>query len=322
MQPTRGMIMPEPLLNIVAGVAAPDPADPTLRAAFALARGCGATLHLVHAFDAPRLAGLAPDNHSVYVNHRASREVKLRDHLREAAKLLDDGGASVAVRPWVYATSPGEAILSVARRVYADQVIVGASRHNALERTLLGTAAQRVVRGSPAPVLVVRGEGGVPERVLLTTDFSELSADAHERALDALGGLFPGATPRVRALTVIAGGPVPPPLPHDVVLPEAWSQLESWLAARRPRPFAVEPALRGGTAAPEIVAEAEAWDADLLVLGTHARRGVERFFVGSVAESAMAHVRCSVLIVPPAPVSAAVSPELLAAEPVLAGAHA
>ncbi|MFT5326712.1 MAG: nucleotide-binding universal stress UspA family protein [Planctomycetaceae bacterium] len=38
---------------------------------------------------------------------------------------------------------------------------------------------------------------------------------------------------------------------------------------------------------------------DLIVLGTHARSGVERFLLGSTAEAILRHAPCPVLIVPP-----------------------
>ena len=41
----------------------------------------------------------------------------------------------------------------------------------------------------------------------------------------------------------------------------------------------------GHRVADMIAAEAEAWPADLIVIGTHGRRGVNRLFLGSVAES-------------------------------------
>lgn len=37
--------------------------------------------------------------------------------------------------------------------------------------------------------------------------------------------------------------------------------------------------------ADEIARNAKAWHADLIVIGTHGRRGVSRMFIGSVAES-------------------------------------
>ena len=48
----------------------------------------------------------------------------------------------------------------------------------------------------------------------------------------------------------------------------------------------------------EIVGEqARAWNAELLVLGTHGRRGVERLVAGSVAEQVVRHADIPVLLV-------------------------
>jgi len=48
----------------------------------------------------------------------------------------------------------------------------------------------------------------------------------------------------------------------------------------------------------EIVSEqAQAWHAELLVLGTHGRRGVDRFMAGSVAEQVVRHADVPVLLV-------------------------
>lgn len=45
--------------------------------------------------------------------------------------------------------------------------------------------------------------------------------------------------------------------------------------------------------------EAEDWRADLIVLGTHGRRGARRVFLGSVAETVLRHAPCAALVVPP-----------------------
>jgi len=41
----------------------------------------------------------------------------------------------------------------------------------------------------------------------------------------------------------------------------------------------------------------EEWEPDLLVLGSHGRTGLTRFFLGSVSEALARHARCSVEIV-------------------------
>jgi nucleotide-binding universal stress UspA family protein len=48
----------------------------------------------------------------------------------------------------------------------------------------------------------------------------------------------------------------------------------------------------------EMLANAAAeWQADLLVVGTHSRRGLERFFVGSVAEQLVSKATTSLLLI-------------------------
>ena len=53
-----------------------------------------------------------------------------------------------------------------------------------------------------------------------------------------------------------------------------------------------------GRPSERIVELAKRWPADLIVMGSHARRGVERVLLGSVAEEVMRHAPCPVLIVP------------------------
>ena len=53
----------------------------------------------------------------------------------------------------------------------------------------------------------------------------------------------------------------------------------------------------GGRAAESIIAEAAAWAADLIVLGTHGRRGVKRLVMGSDAEEIVRTAPVPVLLV-------------------------
>jgi nucleotide-binding universal stress UspA family protein len=55
--------------------------------------------------------------------------------------------------------------------------------------------------------------------------------------------------------------------------------------------------IMGGRAADSVVAEANRWGADLIVLGTHGRRGVGRLVMGSDAEEVVRTTRIPVLLV-------------------------
>jgi nucleotide-binding universal stress UspA family protein len=46
-----------------------------------------------------------------------------------------------------------------------------------------------------------------------------------------------------------------------------------------------------------ILDEAKEWKADLIVLGSHGRRGLDRLLMGSVAESVAVHAHCSVEVI-------------------------
>jgi nucleotide-binding universal stress UspA family protein len=63
--------------------------------------------------------------------------------------------------------------------------------------------------------------------------------------------------------------------------------------------FAVATEIRGGDARREILDCAAGWHADLIVLGSHGRHGLERLLLGSVSESVVRHASCSVSVVRP-----------------------
>lgn len=56
----------------------------------------------------------------------------------------------------------------------------------------------------------------------------------------------------------------------------------------------------GGRVADAIVEEALGWNADLIVMGTHGRRGINRALVGSDADLVVRYSPVPVLLVPPA----------------------
>jgi nucleotide-binding universal stress UspA family protein len=282
--------------TIVVGTAEHGGPEHALDTAVELARRSGARVHAVHAFTLPALYTSVPgldyvDGRGVQAfaaGVQAELEARVRSRHPQAAITCSavPGGVDEALR-------------SEAERLGAGLIVVGAARRGRVARAILDTAAERVLRRSSVPVYVARAAPRPARRVLLTTDLSELGAEVHERGMEMVQALA-GSAEEVRSLLVVCFDMVPWPLPHEALERAARAELGAFLAAREPRGPAVSPAVRFGPPAGAIAAEAVEWGADLVVLGTHARRGAEHFLLGSVAESALRELPCDALVIPPA----------------------
>lgn len=292
--------------NIVVGVATiddQDPAvgprdvDPVLAPAAALARRLGATLHVVHAYSLPDplltaymsySTHLPPEQRERYADEMAAR-------LRELVEPLGEG-----LRVVVHAVegSGGRVLCRLAESLDAELMVVGATRRGRLWRSLLGTTAESVLRGSHVPVLVVRRPAPYPmRRVLFATDLSPAGAAVQGRGAAVVEALCGGETPEMRALTVVwYDAMIAPPLREELLEAAAREGLERFLHEHGAPPM--EPRIRTGDPSREIVNEASEWGADLLVLGTHGRSGPTRFLVGSTAVATLRGAGCNVLVVP------------------------
>ena len=94
--------------------------------------------------------------------------------------------------------------------------------------------------------------------------------------------------------------PVDSGVPADQLLALAREDARRLLAEFQPQDPGASPAhefLMEGKPATDIVRAAREWPADVLVIGSHGRRGVPRLVLGSVAEGVMRHALCPVLVV-------------------------
>ncbi|HKM80498.1 MAG TPA: universal stress protein [Candidatus Acidoferrum sp.] len=89
-------------------------------------------------------------------------------------------------------------------------------------------------------------------------------------------------------------------IPADHLIARAEQEARILLSAFRQRagtsPAALE-FLEIGKPAAKIVEGAKSWPADLIVIGSHGRGGLQRLLLGSVAESVVRHAFCPVLVV-------------------------
>jgi universal stress protein E len=268
---------------LVAGVATLSSDDPVLRPALRLAQRTGAELHLVHAY--------LPDRENAWLYGQVA-EARLEG---EAAALAGEADVHCHAEPG----RPEEVLPRLAEALGADALVLAPTRRGRLAGALLGTTAEHVLRHAGVPVLVLDGEPAF-YRVLLTTDLSAHSVPAHGRGMALACGLASTPHPSLRTLHVV----LPASLGQTVEVADeevnaAMVELADMLGSHAVRGNVPAACVRFGEPAQAIVHEARAWSADLLVLGTHGRRGAARLLLGSVAETVLRHASCSVLVVPP-----------------------
>ena len=128
-------------------------AAPAERQAVRLAKALGAELVLAHVgTEAPlwREGFYTPDVRAVFESQRKWAADTLADRV---VALAADG---VVARAVVRVGLPWEEIVRLATDEHADMIVMGTQGRTGLDRLLLGSVAERVIRRAPCPVLTVR----------------------------------------------------------------------------------------------------------------------------------------------------------------------
>ena len=117
-----------------------------------IAKTCGATLHLLHAYESPLLE-LKPYDFAF--------PLPLLDEIRDAAserldKWRDRVPPDVPVKARLSPRPATLAIEQVEEEIGADLVVMGTRGHTGLKHVLLGSVAERTVRTAHCPVLTLK----------------------------------------------------------------------------------------------------------------------------------------------------------------------
>lgn len=298
--------------SILAATDLSEASDAVLRAAGCLAAASGATLHVVHAFDLPATPYVDATTGLGTTTGLETFPERVRDARvalqAQCIRALPDGVEPATREVVIYVAH--RAIVERAQAVEADLIVLGPHRRRGFADALLGTTADRVIRTSPVPCLVARGELELPlRRVVAPVDLSEPARNALDQAVawSAALGVRSGdeALPatELRVVHVVPRFLVAPDLPFDRALvgPGLHADVQGALdRAGGASGLAVEEELLFGDSLPDtITAFAAREAAGLVVMGTHGYGAIRRALIGSVASGVARSAPCPVLLVPP-----------------------
>jgi nucleotide-binding universal stress UspA family protein len=284
---------------------------------------------------------LVATDFSPHARHAADRAARLAHETHAALTLMHvlPGEALARLRDWLGAASPPEAqmagearrhldelaqalhqrhqvtahtrevagavideLLAHAEAVDASLLVFGARGAGVLRRLVIGSTAERLVRRTSRPVLVVRHLAHEPyRRALVALDFSPWSA----RALAQARRVAPHA--RLVLLTVFEvpfedklrfAGVEAPTIDayRQHARAQATQRLHATASAAGLAPSQWEPCVVEGEAWMRIVEKELELDCDLVVLGKHGQSAAQELLLGSVTRQVLAEGSADVLV--------------------------
>jgi nucleotide-binding universal stress UspA family protein len=273
--------------------------------AAAMARRLGTELVLVHVNE---FYGLAPVDPKLFEAALSEKSAAFHDH----ANRLRTSGTQVKEK--LLSGSAFDQLVTAAMEATGRLIVIGAVGHGVARRLLLGSVAERTAESSPIPTLVVRPGGTLASwiqgehalKILVGYDFSAAS-DAALRWVNQLTdiGKFQATVlysnwPPDEARRLGFEGPLPLVTnPADVQkkLERDLKKRVTKLLPKQEVTVAVEPGW--GTPEGYLFEMASRQKVDLIVVGTHQRRGLGRVLLGSVSRAVLHHAKVAVAVVPP-----------------------
>jgi len=233
---------------------------------------------------------------------------------KEAAALLEETRRALYQSESIdcdYMLETGEAssgVLDIAERRNAELIVVGAHRRSIFKKVFVGTTAERIIRNTSRPVLMAASEPADDyDRILLPVDPTYDSG----RTLAVIDRMGLAKSTAVTVVYVFAT----PEMPHLRRASLSQDRIDAYRSHRREdsedalKAFLTRNAFASAHLrvqenkkgiVTEIAQVADETRANLLVLATHQRRGLDKLFLGSVTEELLSRAKWDILAVPAA----------------------
>jgi nucleotide-binding universal stress UspA family protein len=274
--------------------------------AVALAKHYDGEVHFVHVV--PEML-LHPDQYPYLVEPvRAEPEIRQRALDRLDAFVALTRAEQIESRFSVKEGQPVSTILGIAEDDGVDLICLGTHGREGVERLVLGSVAEKVLRKSNCPVLTVSepGEEGVVrpavfETILCAVDFARLSM----RSLDYALSLAQEAGGKLLLVNVVEWFSEEPGWETRFNVDEYRKEMEDSVRDRleevvpkQARDWCeVETIVKSGKAYREILEIADERSANLVVMGVRGRNPLDLMLFGSTTQHVVRHASCPVMTI-------------------------
>ena len=271
----------------------------------------GAEVNLIHVFE-PQYPLVGMNAMPLYLPDPEAG-IRARSHLEITAKRY--GIPLRAEHIHVKKGRPFQEICRLARKIDIDLIIIPTRGNTGLKHLALGSTAERVVRHSPCPVLVLRSgpkagqNGKLPAasitfpKILVPIDFSDCSMKGLAYA-KALARQFRSKLILLNSVAIQYWMTNDEYTRYDLPLltqqseKVAREQMHNLVQELQKEKLEVTSSVEIGHAGQQICAAAEEKRVDVIVTSTHGATGLKHVLLGSTAEYVVRHATCPVLVVP------------------------
>ncbi len=209
---------------------------------------------------------------------------------------------------------PSEGICRTARDKKCDLIMMGTHGWTGFNRVLFGSVAERVIQKAPCPVLAIPHRESeevsgihplqiLPRQVVLPMEFSDCSMDAYEYAVQ-IAKWFDASLTLVHAIEPLSYSldfTLTHPLQEKTNREKVEKRLTDFVAVLSKQGLSAGYELVDKATVNGILETSAVKQADLIVMGSHGRKGLSRMILGSTA--------CQVLEQSPYPVLTVKSPK-------------
>lgn len=255
------------------------------REAINLARRFNSELYILSVIETnPEFTALAP-------GILEKIEEKTRDLLKEIRQRAEKEGisAEIVIRE---GDEPYKLIIDEAQKRRCGIIIMGRRGRTGITRLLMGSVTARTVGHSPVNVLIVPRASRIEfKNIVVATDASRFSEAAAKEAIqlahDTGANLYAIAVTRPDATLERIKESEDALMRINSECKKEGIRIETELVKNRPHERIYE----------AIIEFAKRHEADLIVLGSHGRTGIQKLLIGSVAERVIGHAEAAVLVV-------------------------